>query len=62
MHVEEVSGTKTEMDFIKLLLAKSPKLLTMSIKLKSTEVAEELRIVKELTGFKRISPDAVITF
>ncbi|XP_058192272.1 F-box/FBD/LRR-repeat protein At1g13570-like [Rhododendron vialii] len=62
VYLEEVSGTKAEMEFIKLLLAKSPMLETMYIKLKSKDVAEELMIVKELNGFPRLSPYAVITF
>ncbi|XP_058202041.1 F-box/FBD/LRR-repeat protein At1g13570-like [Rhododendron vialii] len=58
----EVSGTKVEREFIRLLLAKSPMLETMLIRLKSKEVAERLRIVEELTGFRRASAQAVITF
>ncbi|XP_058193485.1 F-box/FBD/LRR-repeat protein At1g13570-like isoform X2 [Rhododendron vialii] len=58
----EVSGTKVEMEFIRLLLAKSPILKTMHMKLKSKEVAERLRIVEEFTGFRRASAQAVITF
>ncbi|KAG5521258.1 hypothetical protein RHGRI_033719 [Rhododendron griersonianum] len=58
----EVSGTKVEMEFIRLLLAISPKLESMDIKLKSKEVAERLRIVEELIGFRRASTQAVITF
>ncbi|KAI8570549.1 hypothetical protein RHMOL_Rhmol01G0043100 [Rhododendron molle] len=46
--MEEVSDTKAEMQFIKLLLAKSPKLQSMRIKLKSMDVAEESRILKKL--------------
>lgn len=49
VNVKNVSGTKPELEFVKLLLAKSPKLDTMLIKLKSQNVANELRIVKELT-------------
>lgn len=60
--MEKVSGTKVEMEFIKLLLAKSPMLRTMDIKLKSKEVGEELRILKELIRFRRASADAVIAF
>ncbi|KAI8527408.1 hypothetical protein RHMOL_Rhmol12G0072700 [Rhododendron molle] len=38
--MEEVSGTDAEMEFIKLLLAKSPTLQSMRIKLKSMEVVK----------------------
>ncbi|KAI8527410.1 hypothetical protein RHMOL_Rhmol12G0072800 [Rhododendron molle] len=58
----EVSGTKVEMEFIRLLLALSPMLETMDIKLKSKVVAERLRIVEELRGFRRASAQAIITF
>ncbi|KAF7116886.1 hypothetical protein RHSIM_RhsimUnG0011600 [Rhododendron simsii] len=62
MVMKEVSGTKAEMEFIKLLLAESPMLQSIKIKLKSMEVAEELRIVKKLMGYQRASVHAVITF
>ncbi|KAG5521262.1 hypothetical protein RHGRI_033720 [Rhododendron griersonianum] len=53
-------GIEAEMKFIKLLLAKSPMLETMDIKLKPMQIAKELSIVKKLTGFQRASPHAVI--
>lgn len=60
--MENVSGTKPELEFIKLLLAKSPMLDTMLIKLNSQNVTDELRIVKELTRFRRASPQAEMNF
>ncbi|XP_058193529.1 F-box/FBD/LRR-repeat protein At1g13570-like isoform X2 [Rhododendron vialii] len=45
------SGTKPELEFIKLLLAKSLMLETMLIELKAQNVADELRILEELTRF-----------
>ncbi|KAF7123283.1 hypothetical protein RHSIM_Rhsim12G0067500 [Rhododendron simsii] len=60
--MENVSGTKPELEFIKFLLAKSPMLDTMLIKLKSVSVADELRIVKELTRLRRASPQAEMNF
>lgn len=62
VNMQDVSGTKPELEFIKLLLAKSPKLDTMLIKLKSQNVADELRIVKELTRLRRASPQAEMNF
>ncbi|KAG5521282.1 hypothetical protein RHGRI_033737 [Rhododendron griersonianum] len=53
-----VSGTKPELEFIKLLLAKSLMLETMLIELKAQNVADELRILEELTRFRRASPQA----
>ncbi|KAF7123226.1 hypothetical protein RHSIM_Rhsim12G0067600 [Rhododendron simsii] len=60
--MENVSGTKPELEFIKFLLAKSPMLDTMLIKLKSQSVADELQIVKELTRLRRASPQAEMNF
>ncbi|KAF7123113.1 hypothetical protein RHSIM_Rhsim12G0069000 [Rhododendron simsii] len=59
--MKNVSGTKPELEFIKLLLAKSSMLETMLIKLNSEDV-NELRIVKELTRFRRASPLAEMKF
>ncbi|KAF7116888.1 hypothetical protein RHSIM_RhsimUnG0011700 [Rhododendron simsii] len=58
--MEEVPGIQAEMEFIKPLLAKSPVLETMDIKLKPMQIAKELSIVKKFTGFQRASPHAVI--
>ncbi|KAE9454456.1 hypothetical protein C3L33_13619, partial [Rhododendron williamsianum] len=52
--MKNVSGTKPELEFIKLLLAKSSMLETMLFERISEEVSNELRIVKELTGFRRL--------
>ncbi|KAI8527416.1 hypothetical protein RHMOL_Rhmol12G0073400 [Rhododendron molle] len=60
--MKNVFGTKPELEFIKFLLAKSPMLDTMLIKLKSDSVADELRIVKELTRLRRASPQAEMNF
>ncbi|KAG5521285.1 hypothetical protein RHGRI_033740 [Rhododendron griersonianum] len=59
--MKNVSGTKLELEFIKHLLAKSSMLETMLIELNSKDV-NELRIVKELTGFRRASPLAEMKF
>ncbi|XP_058193502.1 F-box/FBD/LRR-repeat protein At1g13570-like isoform X4 [Rhododendron vialii] len=60
--MKNISGTKPELEFIKLLLAKSPMLDTMLIELNSESVADELRIVKELTRLRRASPQAEMNF
>ncbi|KAE9454457.1 hypothetical protein C3L33_13618, partial [Rhododendron williamsianum] len=62
VEIHGVAGTRLELDFIKVLLAKSPILERLLIKLESEEVSEESRILKELIGFKRLSPEAVIMF
>ncbi|XP_058192022.1 F-box/FBD/LRR-repeat protein At2g04230-like [Rhododendron vialii] len=62
VEIHQVSGTRPEFDFIKGLLAKSPILERLLIKLNPKEVFEELRILKELIRFKRLSPDAEIMF
>ncbi|KAF7123186.1 hypothetical protein RHSIM_Rhsim12G0067700 [Rhododendron simsii] len=57
--MKNVSGTKAELEFIKLLLAKSPILETMLIELNSSlGLVAELRIVKVLTRLRRASPQA----
>ncbi|XP_057508192.1 F-box/FBD/LRR-repeat protein At1g13570-like [Actinidia eriantha] len=57
-----VSGTRPELGFIKLLLAKSPMLKKLLIELDSEDVAEQNRILRELTRFQRASPQAEIIF
>ena len=57
-----VSGTRTELGFIKLLLATSPMLKKLFIELNLEDVAEENRILRELTRFRRASPQAEIIF
>ncbi|XP_058193513.1 F-box/FBD/LRR-repeat protein At1g13570-like isoform X1 [Rhododendron vialii] len=57
--MKNVSGTKAELEFIKLLLAKSPILETMLIELNSSlSLVAKLRIVKVLTRLRRASPQA----
>ncbi|KAI8527419.1 hypothetical protein RHMOL_Rhmol12G0073600 [Rhododendron molle] len=57
--IKNVSGTKAELEFIKLLLAKSPILETMLIGLNSSlSLVAELWIVKVLTRLRRASPQA----
>ncbi|XP_058194710.1 F-box/FBD/LRR-repeat protein At1g13570-like isoform X2 [Rhododendron vialii] len=60
--MNNVSGTKPELEFIELLLAKSPMLEVMLIELNAQNIADHLRIVKELTGFRRASPQAEMKF
>lgn len=60
--MEGVYGTKPEQDFIKFLLAKSPMLETMLIRLNVANVDDKLRIVRELTRFQRASPQAEMEF
>lgn len=65
--MEGVYGTKPEQDFIKFLLAKfllakSPMLETMLIRLNVVNVDDKLRIVRELTRFRRASPQAEMEF
>lgn len=62
VEVHRVFGTRPELDFMKVILAKSPILERLLIKLESEEVSEESRILEELMRFKRLSPEAEITF
>ncbi|CAL5338516.1 unnamed protein product [Camellia sinensis] len=63
VHMYNISRTRSELEFIKLLLAKSPMLETMLIEPDWEEVADKgLRILKELTRFPRSSPKAEITY
>ncbi|CAL5396309.1 unnamed protein product [Camellia sinensis] len=56
-------GTRSELKFIKLLLAISPVLETMFIQTDSEKVVDEgLRILNEVTQFPRLSPQAEIKF
>lgn len=59
--MNNVSGTKTELEFIQLL-AKSLMLEAMLIKLNAQNIAVHLRIVKELNEFRRVSPQAEMKF
>ncbi|GMP58379.1 hypothetical protein CsSME_00022066 [Camellia sinensis var. sinensis] len=63
LHMYNISRTRSELEFIKLLLAKSPMLETMLIEPDWEEVADKgLRILKELTRFPHSSPKAEITY
>ncbi|CAL5399125.1 unnamed protein product [Camellia sinensis] len=63
VHMYNISRTRSELVFIKLLLAKSPMLETMLIEPDWEEVADKgLRILKELTRFPHSSPKAEITY
>ncbi|KAI8021862.1 F-box/FBD/LRR-repeat protein [Camellia lanceoleosa] len=63
VHMYNISRTRSELEFIKLLLAKSPMLETMLIETDWEEVADKgLRILKELTRFLHSSPKAEITY
>ncbi|XP_028111585.1 F-box/FBD/LRR-repeat protein At1g13570-like [Camellia sinensis] len=63
VEIRNLSGTRFELEFIKLLLAKSPMLETMLIEPDLEKVADKgLRILKELTRFWRSSPKAKITY
>lgn len=54
-------GTLPEMEFVRLLLAKSSALKVMHIQPPSKMVAgEQLKILKEIIRFKRASPEAEI--
>uniref|UniRef100_A0A5B6ZGW5 F-box domain-containing protein n=1 Tax=Davidia involucrata TaxID=16924 RepID=A0A5B6ZGW5_DAVIN len=58
-----ISGMKTELEFIKLLLAKSPMLQNMLIEPDSGKVVDKgLMILKEVIQFRRASPNAEIMY
>ncbi|XP_059650286.1 F-box/FBD/LRR-repeat protein At1g13570-like [Cornus florida] len=58
-----VSGTRPELEFIKLILAKSPLLETRRIESNSTMVADNgVGILGEVTQFRRMSPEAQIFY
>ncbi|KAG5521273.1 hypothetical protein RHGRI_033728 [Rhododendron griersonianum] len=57
--MKNISGTETELEFIKLLLAKSPMLEMMCIEVDySRSLVSRFRIVQELTRLRRASPRA----
>ncbi|XP_057485305.1 F-box/FBD/LRR-repeat protein At1g13570-like [Actinidia eriantha] len=63
VEILKVSGTKPEMEFIKLLLAKSSVLERMLIEMNTKMVTDKgLGILKELITFRRASPQADVTF
>ena len=62
VNVEGVGGRRAEMKLINLLLAKSPALKKMSIKLGTDRAEENIKIMKELFLFKHASSDVTINF
>ncbi|XP_028069218.1 F-box/FBD/LRR-repeat protein At1g13570-like isoform X2 [Camellia sinensis] len=63
VEMRNLSGIRSELDLIKLLLAKSPMLERMLIEPNSEVVLDKgLRILKKLTRFQRLSPQAQITY
>lgn len=63
VEMRNLSGIRSELDLIKLLLAKSPMLEKMLIEPNSEVVLDKgLRILKKLTRFQRLSPQAQITY
>ena len=56
------SGSKPEMEFVKLLLDKSPLLKTMHIHPKRGDTLTGFRILKEVTRFRRASSTAEIIY
>lgn len=61
--MHSVSGTSHELVFIMILLDNSPILETMVIKPDPTKVSDGgLRILKEVSQFRRLSPTAKITY
>lgn len=59
----EVSGMLPEFEFIKLILAKSPKLERMLIKpISGADANRGFNILKEVTRFQRASPKAEIIY
>ena len=62
VRISFASGARPELEIIKLLLAKSPVLEYMVIVPHSKDADEGLRILKELTRFRRASPKAEIIF
>lgn len=56
-------GTRSEMEFVKVLLAKSPLLERMHIQTpKTINTNDELRVLKEMTRFRRASAVAEIIY
>ncbi|XP_028069248.1 F-box/FBD/LRR-repeat protein At1g13570-like [Camellia sinensis] len=63
VEMTKLSGTRSELEFIMLLLAKSQMLETMHIEPNSANVVDGgLMILKEVTRFRRLSPQAEIKF
>lgn len=53
-------NSKPEMEFVKLLLVKSPLLEKMCIKLKVSDITKGFRVLKEVIRFRRASSTAEI--
>ncbi|KAI8023602.1 hypothetical protein LOK49_LG03G00506 [Camellia lanceoleosa] len=63
VEMHNVSGTSHELVFLMILLDNSPILETMVIKPDPTKVSDGgLRILKEVSQFRRLSPTAKITY
>ncbi|CAL5338520.1 unnamed protein product [Camellia sinensis] len=63
VEMRSLSGSRPELEFIKLLFAKSPVLETMLIEPNSAVVVDRgLGILKEASRFRRLSPRAEIKF
>lgn len=62
--LEGITGTKTEVEFIKLLLSKCPVLVKMLIQQDIANVSAEtrLKVVTEITKFPRASPKAQVYY
>lgn len=58
--VKHISGMHAELEFIKLLLAKTPRLETLLIMPKSENANDKLKMLQMLTQFQRASPVAEI--
>ncbi|XP_059650291.1 F-box/FBD/LRR-repeat protein At1g13570-like [Cornus florida] len=58
-----ISGTRPELEFIKLILAKSPMLESMLIESNTKKIDDNgVAILTELTRFRRISPNVEIIY
>lgn len=62
VQLTSISGMEPELEFIKILLSKSPVLETMLIKPKLDDVVSRLELLKKLTRFQRSSPTAEIVY
>ena len=62
VHISLFSGSRPELEFIKLILANSPMLEKMHIEPNSQESGKVLGMLKELLRFGRASPKAEIIY
>ncbi|XP_058115014.1 F-box/FBD/LRR-repeat protein At1g13570-like [Magnolia sinica] len=60
--ITNIIGSKNELRFVELVLAIAPVLEKMNIKNLATEAHTQLRICRDLLGFRRASPYARINF